>query len=255
MAIVYRHIRLDKNLPFYIGIGISEKRAYSKMGRNAHWHNIVSKTPYQVEIIFDDLTHQQAQEKEKEFIALYGRSENGGLLCNRTDGGEWTEGMKWSDEVRKNMSEASKKSEKKIKHILTLNAQKKGKKLSPELVEKYRQVKIGKKRSESFKKKISEINSARDKEIYERVASKHRGMKRSEEAKKKMSDSFKRTYLMGMILSHHPYSKIEVKECGTKNGVGKMGTNTGKKFSEETKMKMRIAAKNDWLKRKKQLDG
>ena len=30
MAIVYRHIRLDKNEVFYIGIGKTEKRAYEK---------------------------------------------------------------------------------------------------------------------------------------------------------------------------------------------------------------------------------
>ena len=28
MAVVYRHIRLDKNEPFYIGIGEKENRAY-----------------------------------------------------------------------------------------------------------------------------------------------------------------------------------------------------------------------------------
>ena len=34
MAILYRHIRLDKNVPFYIGIGKDIKRAYSKSNRN-----------------------------------------------------------------------------------------------------------------------------------------------------------------------------------------------------------------------------
>jgi hypothetical protein len=90
MICVYRHIRLDKNEPFYIGIG-SMKRAYSKQGRNVIWKNIVKKTEYRVDILFEDLTREEACEKEIEFIKLYGRKDLGtGTLSNRTDGGEGT---------------------------------------------------------------------------------------------------------------------------------------------------------------------
>jgi hypothetical protein len=90
MICVYRHIRLDKNEPFYIGIG-SMKRAYSKQGRNVIWKNIVKKTDYRVDILFEDLTREEACEKEIEFIKLYGRKDLGtGTLSNRTDGGEGT---------------------------------------------------------------------------------------------------------------------------------------------------------------------
>lgn len=126
MAILYRHIRFDKNEPFYIGIGTDVKRAYNKKDRNRHWKNIVSKTDYEVQILFDDLTWEEACEKEKEFIALYGKRNNGGSLCNITDGGAgypglsceykekhresvvrtWT-GRKHTDESRKKMSLAS----------------------------------------------------------------------------------------------------------------------------------------------------
>jgi hypothetical protein len=43
--IVYRHIRLDKNEPFYIGIGSDRnyKRASSIKDRNKYWGNIVNK--------------------------------------------------------------------------------------------------------------------------------------------------------------------------------------------------------------------
>ena len=89
MAILYRHIRLDKNEVFYIGIGKDEKRAYQKNSRNKYWRHITNKTEYEVEIIFDDLSWEQACEKEIEFIALYGRNDlNKGTLVNRTDGGE-----------------------------------------------------------------------------------------------------------------------------------------------------------------------
>lgn len=88
MAVVYRHIRLDKNEPFYIGIG-QEKRAYTTRERNEIWRRIVDKTDYEVEILFDDLTWEEAIKKEKEFISLYGRKNNNtGILANMTDGGE-----------------------------------------------------------------------------------------------------------------------------------------------------------------------
>ena len=93
MAYVYRHIRLDKNQPFYIGIGLSEcnyNRAYqkSKTKRSKYWHNI-AKNGYCVEIIMSDITKNEAFEKEIEFIKLYGRADIGtGILCNLTNGGE-----------------------------------------------------------------------------------------------------------------------------------------------------------------------
>lgn len=93
MAYVYRHIRADKNQPFYIGVGLTDsgyQRAYqkSKTKRSEYWHNI-AKNGYEVEILLDGLTVEQAFQKEIEFIALYGRADNGtGILCNLTDGGD-----------------------------------------------------------------------------------------------------------------------------------------------------------------------
>lgn len=107
MAILYRHIRLDKNIPFYIGIGKTYKRAYTKKGRNEIWNKIVSKTNYEIEILFNDLTWQQACEKEKEFIKLYGRIDlKNGILSNRTDGGDGNQNF--SEEIRNKISIANK---------------------------------------------------------------------------------------------------------------------------------------------------
>jgi hypothetical protein len=90
---VYRHIRLDKNEPFYIGIGCKKnyERAYQIKSerRNMLWGKIFLKTTIKIEIILDNLTKSQASEKEKEFIKLYGRKDlNTGTLCNMTDGGD-----------------------------------------------------------------------------------------------------------------------------------------------------------------------
>jgi hypothetical protein len=108
MAVVYRHIRLDKNEPFYIGIGENIKRAYYFYKRSEHWHNIFNKTKIKVEILFEDVSLDFAIEKEKEFIKLYGRKDFGnGSLVNKTDGGEKFENL--SLETRKVMSEKAKK--------------------------------------------------------------------------------------------------------------------------------------------------
>jgi hypothetical protein len=111
MAILYRHIRLDKNEPFYIGIGTDVKRAYNKSLRNNWWKKIINKTNYEVQILFEDLTWEEACEKEKEFIALYGRRDLGtGTLCNMTDGGEGTYGRIFthSDETKMKISKQKK---------------------------------------------------------------------------------------------------------------------------------------------------
>ena len=92
---LYRHIRLDKNEPFYIGIGKQKEgncaycRAYSKYQRNRYWKYIAAITSYEVQILFECNDEDLIKSKEIEFIALYGRKDLGkGTLCNLTDGGD-----------------------------------------------------------------------------------------------------------------------------------------------------------------------
>jgi hypothetical protein len=82
MKLVYRHIRLDTNKVFYIGIG-NEKRPYSKR-RNKHWKRVVNKSDYVVEIIAKNLSLEDACELEMFLISEYG-IEN---LTNINCGGE-----------------------------------------------------------------------------------------------------------------------------------------------------------------------
>jgi hypothetical protein len=101
MYYLYRHIRLDKNEPFYIGIGtIAENkitfktkysRAFLKSRRSIFWKNIVSKVNYETEIVIESENHEFIKQKEIEFIELYGRKDIGkGILVNHTNGGEGT---------------------------------------------------------------------------------------------------------------------------------------------------------------------
>ena len=110
MAYVYRHIRLDTNQPFYIGIGSDKTyyRANNKNQRNIHWKRVFAKADYEVEIMLDDLTWEQACEKEKEFIKLYGRINYGGILTNMTDGGDGALGLCFTKESKEKLSNSIK---------------------------------------------------------------------------------------------------------------------------------------------------
>lgn len=108
MAYVYRHIRLDTNQPFYIGIGIDAKgkyyRANTHHGRNNYWKNIVKKTNYYVEILFEHEDREFIKQKEIEFIKLYGRIDiKTGILVNMTDGGDGCFNHVCSDETKEKL--------------------------------------------------------------------------------------------------------------------------------------------------------
>lgn len=169
MAYVYRHIRLDKNIPFYIGVGSDDKgkysRANSKAARNKHWNDVVNKHGYRVDIIIDDMLWNEALEKEVEFISLYGRVNSGtGILVNRTDGGEGFVGLVYTEDMRKNMSISS-KSPQRVKAALENM----------------------KKAHEYRDKETSEMKKAR----LAKMADKLRGGKRTDEQRKRMSEASK----------------------------------------------------------------
>ncbi len=180
MAYMYRHIRLDKNEPFYIGISKKEdkyRRSHHKEDRNNLWKKIVQKTEYRVEIIFENDDIEFIKQKEMEFIALYGRINLGtGTLANLTDGGDGVIGYVYTKE----QNEANRqrnlewcKDPKRKEFIKNIN---KGRKVSEEHREKNRlsstgrickdstkkllsQLKTGKKFNQDFKNKISQNKS------------------------------------------------------------------------------------------------
>lgn len=101
MAIIYRHIRLDTNEVFYIGIGVKEKRSRSKYGRNKYWKAIVDKHGYEIQVIKRNLSYNDACECERILIDWYGRKDLGkGNLVNLTNGGDTTEGYIFSQKTK-----------------------------------------------------------------------------------------------------------------------------------------------------------
>jgi hypothetical protein len=174
MAYVYRHIRLDTNKVFYIGIGSSTdyKRAKSKLDRNRYWKSIVGKTDYKIEILLDELSVEEVRIKEIEFIALYGRHNLGlGTLCNLTDGGEGAFNQVISEETRIKMGLAQKGNK---KYLLRITPQE-------EINRKISLSNKGKVRTEEFKQKI--------KAHQEKYGHPSSGRKQSEETKTKIANT------------------------------------------------------------------
>ncbi len=121
MYYLYRHIRLDKNEVFYIGIGTYTRtkslnntkslyaRAYNIKSRNNIWKKIVNKTKYEIEILIESDNQEFIKEKEIEFIKLYGRINlKTGTLSNLTDGGDGVRNIIWTEESRKKISNLNK---------------------------------------------------------------------------------------------------------------------------------------------------
>jgi len=109
MSCVYIHTRKDNNEVFYVGIGKTEKRAYSKFNRNKHWLNIINKVDYNVLILKSNISWVDACLEEERLITLYGRIDlNSGTLVNLTNGGEGKINFIVTDDIKKKMSKAQK---------------------------------------------------------------------------------------------------------------------------------------------------
>lgn len=100
---VYFHINPLKNEIFYVGKG-KGKRAFEKGSRRGdYWNRVVKKYGYIIDIVEDNLTEQEAFEREMFYIKKIGRKDLGlGTLINMTDGGEGTSGCKKDNEGDKN---------------------------------------------------------------------------------------------------------------------------------------------------------
>lgn len=98
---VYLHRRATDGSVFYVGKG-KRNRAWSKSSRNAHWHNIVNKHGYFVEVVQNQMQEWWAFELEQNLIHLHGFDN----LCNLTYGGEGVSGLLWTEESRRKMSKS-----------------------------------------------------------------------------------------------------------------------------------------------------
>lgn len=170
--VVYCHKRKDDGIIFYIGIG-SEKRAYRTSGRTEIWKRIADKHGFTVSVTHKNLIWEEACVIEKYLVSFYGKINDGGLLCNITDGGEGAFGRKASD-ITKN----------KIRNSLL------GRNHSEEAKAKMSQSRKGK--PSSFKgKSFSEESKRKLSNSKKGTISPKRGIKLSEETIEKMRKSLK----------------------------------------------------------------
>jgi hypothetical protein len=200
MAIVYLHRRKDNNEIFYIGIGKNQTRAYKKINRNNHWHNVVNKYDYVVEITHNNIIWEEACSIEKYLISFW--KENSKInLCNLTDGGEGTLNLSEDIKIKRNIS---------IKNAWTQERKEK----YSNMVSGEKNPYYGKKHSIHIKEKMSLNNNPRKhitQEHKDKISKSNLGKKRSQEVKNKISNLRK----------------------------GCIAWNKGKKMSEESKEKVR----------------
>ena len=152
MALVYAHLKGDTKEVFYIGIGSTEKRAHWRYQRSKIWNNTIKKHGYTITILANNISWDSACELEKFLIAFYGRQDlKTGPLVNMTDGGDGSPNIVVSEETRKKQSAAWKfRTPTRIGAVISEETRKrisegnKGKKISPECIEKMRLAKAGK---------------------------------------------------------------------------------------------------------------
>lgn len=173
---VYHHLNPKTGLVFYVGMG-KPRRALQFDKRGKMWEAYVAEHGKpKILIVLEGLTMEEAKAAEIEHIKTFGRvgKEEGGILVNRTEGGDlcslygpanprW--GVVLSEETRRKISESH---------------------LRPEVVKSKSEKLTGTKRSDETRQKMRENRLANP--VIERPML---GKTHTEESKAKMSDSHK----------------------------------------------------------------
>lgn len=126
---VYAYLR-DKDSPrgkagspYYIGVAGDARRPFM-----AHRRVPVPSDERRIRMLRGDVTHQQAREWEKFYIARYGRQriDSGGMLLNRTSGGEGVRGLSRRDLNRRRAATAAAMAKPEVRANVKAAAQLKG---------------------------------------------------------------------------------------------------------------------------------
>jgi len=103
--VVYLHYRADDGLCFYVGMG-RPARPHDRKNRSLHWKRVALTHGLVTEVIYKNLTFEEAVMMERSYIAHFTNSPNCKLV-NLTSGGEGMPGVKNSDETRRRKSESA----------------------------------------------------------------------------------------------------------------------------------------------------
>jgi hypothetical protein len=231
-------LELRPGCPFYVGKGYNcrysehrreAKRLLHKSGKKLYKIAIIHKLwkqglDFDEDIVFDNLTEQEAFEIEIQAIAAYGRKNNGtGILANMTDGGDGSVGLKHTEETIAKMRDThlgmlhTNESKNKISTALSgrvrpkewcdaISEGKKGKPVSLEVRKIYSDAQKIRHKENPFNKKTREklriANLGPNNPMYgkefspehcEKIRQHHLGRKQSKETCEKRSQSLKRT--------------------------------------------------------------
>ena len=181
----YAYLRKD-GTPYYIGKG-KDNRAYSKK-RSIRPPGDTNR----ILILKENLTEEDAFKHEIYMIGVFGKKINGGILHNITDGGEGVSGMKHTDISKEKIGRAFRGKKLTPEHVEKLrnckwgNSWNKGKTISQEQREKIRQTMLGVKHTPERRRRQSEA---------------HKGVKHSSErcAKKSLITTGRKWYNNGKI--------------------------------------------------------
>lgn len=245
---VYTHARPDGTV-FYVGKGHG-KRAWRFVQRNNYHSSIVSKYGKE-SIIVETLnckSERHAFDLEEFMIRMYRRM--GMKLANFTNGGDGVSGLVHSEESKKLMS--LKQSNRNSEWRRKIGEGNKGKKRSDEFISKISAaLRARPPISEETRKKLKDAWKLRGKVSDETRLKISMALKNpSEETRKKMSESRKNpsAETRAKIGAAHK-GKIMSEESRRKMSEARKGRKL-KPMSEETKLKLSIAAKKQWEKQK-----
>jgi hypothetical protein len=191
----YAYLREDRT-PYYIGKG-QRRRIYQTKGKPCP----IPKDKERIIFLKQNLTEEEAFRHEIYMIDVFGRKCDGGILLNKSIGGQGASGVVRSDEYRKKISELfkgkslSKEHKRKISQAIAgKNHPLYGKSHSQESKRKQSEAKRGEKnhnygkpKTEEFKRKMREIMKGK----YDGENNPRYGKLHSKETKRKMSESAK----------------------------------------------------------------
>jgi hypothetical protein len=167
-AYVYGHYKADTGELFYIGKGTG-KRAWTKSGRSTYWSRVVNKHKFTVKLLHENLTEDEAFNKEIELIA--DARHNNIQLVNVSNGGN---GLTSADAI-------------------ALNEKNKN---NPEWIRKIKESRKKLKNNSEFQKKVSEgcIKRSQSEDWRKNHAEVREKLRGNPEFCKKVADGVKKKY-------------------------------------------------------------
>ena len=178
---IYAYLR-ENGSPYYIGKG----KGYRAWDKNHSIHLPISKD--RIVILENALTEIGVFALERRYIRWYGRKDQGGILHNRTDGGDGTSGYKQSEEHKAKISRALKNKIVSDDTRQKMSRSKVGRKLSEEHIAKIQTSNVNRKHTDATKEKLRKLHAGKivSEETREKLRQSRLGKKHSRETIEKM---------------------------------------------------------------------